>query len=158
MIKFLHLTLCWLTGCFCLSLVPTALAMHRADNSKYFMFIEPDATQKSTEPVDDALTLSLQLAMEQAVTGTSSYTDLNDAGSFKTEASYRGMHFCEDGAVSDVHDYLLPNGFITNSLATHYARYYRSVLPSTELKKLQDLHQFMQDRRRKNKTNKEEEL
>ena len=119
--------------------------MHRADNSNYFLFIEPDATKKSPLPVQDELTESLERAMAQAVEGTSNYDDLADQkGSFRKGGGYRGFHFVEDGEISSVHDYLLPNGFITNSCSVHYVNYYREALPPSELKKLQDLHAYME--------------
>ena len=73
-------------------------AVHREDDSRYFLFIEPDATKKSIEPVDDDLTASLQAAWDLRVAGTSRYTDLNCPGYFTpSEAGYRGFHFAEDG-------------------------------------------------------------
>ena len=120
-------------------------AVHREDDSRYFLFIEPDATKKSIEPVDDDLTASLQSAWDQRVAGTSRYTDLNCPGYFTpSESGYRGFHFAEDGEISDTMDYLLPNGFITNSLCLHYVRFYRDQLPPSELRKLQLLHEYME--------------
>ena len=120
--------------------------VHRADKSKYFLFIEPDASKKSAKPVDDALTESLQAAMAQAVKGTSAVDNLRDdkGDTFHAGNGYRGMHFAADGLVSDVNDYLLPNGFITNSLCVHYVRFYRDELPKTEMQKLRALHEYMQ--------------
>lgn len=130
--------------------------MHRADNSRYFLFVEPDPGKKSATPMDDEFTESLQAAMELATPGTSAYANVNDNGtslsSFHADGGgYRGMHFADDGAVSDTHDYLLPNGFITNSLALHYARFYRKDLPATELRKLEDLHAYMQRQQERQK-------
>jgi hypothetical protein len=133
------------------------LAVHRADQSKYFLFLEPDATKKSKEPVDDELTQSLEEAMAQSETGTSGYSNLKCKGLFRSGGSYRGFHFGEDGETSTVVDYLLPNGFITNSLCLHYVRFYRTELPKTEMKKLKELHKFMttqkqwQTKKKKNK-------
>jgi hypothetical protein len=134
------------------------LAVHRADQSKYFLFLEPDATKKSKEPVDDELTQSLEEAMAQSETGTSDYTNLKCKGKFRSGGSYRGFHFGEDGETSTVADYLLPNGFITNSLSLHYLRFYRTEIPKTEMKKLEELHEFMTTQKRwqtkNNKNNK----
>jgi hypothetical protein len=124
----------------------TARAMHRSDNSDYFLYIEPDARKRADTPVDDDLTQSLQLALSEATKGTAKYSDLKSKGDFTPDASWRGMHFAEDGEISDVSDFLLPNGFITNSLCVHYARYFRSEIPKTELKKLEALHEFMSTR------------
>lgn len=132
-------------------------AMHREDNSKYFLFIEPDSTKKAAQPVQDELTDSLAAAMAQSEKGTSDYSNLRCQGKFnKSGGGYRGFHFSEDGQVSDVVDYLLPNGLITNSLALHYVRFYRSELPQTEQRKLKDLHKFMQDHDKKTDKGKEE--
>eukprot|EP00977_Amphora_coffeiformis_P006897 scaffold1508_cov178-Amphora_coffeaeformis.AAC.5 len=124
----------------------TTSAMHRTDTSNYFLFIEPDASQKSAQPVNDELTQSVQDALKLSTKGTSRYSDLQDIpGTFQANAgSYRGFHIAEDGSVSDTSDHLLPNGFITNSLCVHYVQWYRDTLSDTEMEKLQALHEFMQ--------------
>mmetsp|Transcript_9123 Transcript_9123/g.15209 ORF Transcript_9123/g.15209 Transcript_9123/m.15209 type:complete len:173 (+) Transcript_9123:67-585(+) len=122
----------------------TAYAIHREDTSKFFLYIEPRAQSISDTPVDDELTKSLELAFSQAKQGTADYENLASRGKqFKEGGGYRGMHFVEDGQVSTTCDYLLPNGFITNSCCVHYVRYYRDSLPETELKKLHKLHEDM---------------
>lgn len=125
-------------------LATPVFAMHRADSSNYFLFIEPEASEKAKQPVKDELTASLEAALSQAKQGVSDYSNLQSKGDFTEGGGYRGMHFAEDGETSDVHDYLLPNGFITNSLCVHYAQYYRDVIPATELRKLKKLHDYMQ--------------
>lgn len=122
----------------------TAYAVHREDDSNFLLYIEPDARSISKVPVDDELTKSLELAFSQAKQGTADYDNLSSGGKhFKEGEGYRGMHFGEDGQVSSTCDYLLPNGFITNSLCVHYVRYYRKSLPESELKKLKKLHADM---------------
>ena len=130
---------------FSTTIIPATSAMHRTDTSNYFLFIEPDASQKSAQPVQDELTASVQAAFDSSTMGTSRYNDLDDVpGTFRPKAgTYRGFHIAQDGAISDTSDYLLPNGFITNSLCVHYVQYYRQSLPTTELTKLQALHDFM---------------
>ena len=123
-------------------------AVHREGDSNYFMFIEPAASKKSAQPVNDKLTESLQAALAVSEAGTSRYTDLHDKkGTFfppgSSGSTYRGFHISEDGATSDTVDYRLPNGFITNSLCLHYVRYYRSEIPPSEMKKLHALHEYM---------------
>eukprot|EP00523_Entomoneis_sp_CCMP467_P007626 CAMPEP_0168728480 /NCGR_PEP_ID=MMETSP0724-20121128/5704_1 /TAXON_ID=265536 /ORGANISM="Amphiprora sp., Strain CCMP467" /LENGTH=174 /DNA_ID=CAMNT_0008775323 /DNA_START=6 /DNA_END=530 /DNA_ORIENTATION=- len=120
-----------------------ATAKHRADSSKYFLFIEPDVTKKSDAPVDDELTQSLEQALSMAETGTSDYSNPKCQGKFNVGSGYRGLYFSEDGQVSSAVDHRLPNGLITNSLSVHYVRFYRPQIPRTEMKKLKDLHGFM---------------
>lgn len=121
--------------------------MHRSDNSLYFMFIEPDASKKSSEPVEDELTASLADAMKAAETGRSDYSDPSCNGTFRPSGGYRGFHVAEDGTRSDNFDYRLPNGLITNSLSLHYVRFYRSAIPNTEMEKLRQLHMFMEGKK-----------
>lgn len=130
----------------------TVHAVHREDASPYFLFIEPSVHQRADRPVNDALTEAVREAWQRAETGTSRYADPSDLhGAFTpgASASYRGMHFCEDGAASDTVDYRLPNGLITHSLCVHYVRWYRAALPETERTKLQALYEFMQETRQR---------
>lgn len=123
-------------------------AVHRADESRYFLFIEPDASRKLASPVDDELTAALQYALDRCQGwGTSNYGDLNCKGKFVPDGTYRGLHFAEDGEVSSNNDCLLPNGLITNSLCVHYVRYYRDQIPETEMKKLRDLYEYVKQQK-----------
>lgn len=115
--------------------------MHREDDSKYLLFIEPKLGQKSEEPVDDQWTEMLAAECSQAVKGTSGYSDPQDMGSFSPELSYRGFHATDCGEVSSNQDLLLSNGMITNSLAVFYLRWYREAVPASEWKKLKHLAQ-----------------
>ena len=144
--------------------------MHRIDGSNYFLFIEPDADDRSIQPIDDDVTRSVQHAMSRGIIGTSRYTDLRDIpGTFyprddhddqkeKGGNTYRGFHIADDGSVSDTFDYRLPNGYITHSLCVHYVRYYRHVLPPTELEKLYTLHGYMVQQRQQQQQREEEEM
>ena len=70
--------------------------VHRADKSKYFLRIEPE----SAKPVDDALTASLQAAMELPIQSTSVADNPSDKGvTFNAGNGYRGIHFAADGQV-----------------------------------------------------------
>lgn len=113
--------------------------MHRSDNSLYLLYIEPKKEDKSKEPLDDMLTDAMALALTKAIYGSSSYSDLNCNGRFRHGSGYMGTHLTECGQRSSSRDHLLNCGYITNSLATYYLRWYRNSIPTTELRKLADV-------------------
>lgn len=58
------------------------------------------------------------------------------AGIFLQYASRRpcmGWYVCTCGALSDAHDYILPNGAMTHSLCVHYVAYHREELSKSDL-------------------------
>lgn len=116
--------------------------MHREDESKYLLYIEPPKKERLSEPVEDELTLLMEEALERAAPGTSKYSDLEDDLTFEVGPSYRGSHRTECGEGSTNTDYLLENGMITNSLAPFYLRWYRNSIPETELMKLLALKNY----------------
>jgi hypothetical protein len=115
--------------------------MHREDDSKYLLFIEPKIEQKSKEPIDDQWTQMLSAECANAILGTSSYNDINDTGSFTPGNKYDGVHTTDCGEVGLNQDLLLSNGMITHSLAVFYIRWYRDAIPAGEWKKLKHLAQ-----------------
>lgn len=111
--------------------------MHRADDSKYLLFIEPKASEKSDYPEYERYANIIQDLIENhSEKGTSFYSDLNDSGQFVELTAYKGLHFADDGKISTNVDYLLPTGHITNSLAPHYVRHYWGSVPETERQKV----------------------
>ena len=136
--------------------------MHREDNSKYLLYIEPKAEDRLKEPIDDNLTKMMEMALSKAKKGSSNYSDLKDMGdgfdwvmqgvkykgetrrvpSFNDRSAYRGYHRTECGKSSSNCDYLLENGMITNSLAPYYLKWYRYSIPETEMKKVLELEKF----------------
>lgn len=116
--------------------------MHREDNSKFLLYIEPDATEKSESPIEDDLTKLVDFAMSRAKVGVSNYSSKNEPESFREGSGFKGKHSTACGKMSDNHDYLLENGMITNSLAPYYVRWYRDSLPDSEVKKLEKLTEF----------------
>jgi hypothetical protein len=132
--------------------------MKRNDQSPYLLYIEPKKEQKSDHPVEDELLYALEKAMEEALRGSARYSDLEDNGSFREGSGYRGSHTCDDGKSSDNHDYLLPNGLITNSLAPYYLAWYRRAVPMNDIKKLEmlrDWYRLPQETRDSMKNSKE---
>lgn len=113
--------------------------MHREDNSRFVLYIEPRKEEKLTEPVDDELTRKLKKAFAQAIEGSANYSRVGEPERFSEGNGYRGWHNAEPGVNSDNHDYLLPNGLITNSLCIHYVRWYRNSIPACDMLKLQTL-------------------
>lgn len=116
--------------------------MHREDKSNYLLFIEPKIEQKSVVPVNDELVKIMRIALNDAVKGSSSYSNLTDTGTFTIGNAYRGVHHNCDGVASDNQDYALGNGMITNSLAVHYLTWFRDAIPESEFAKLRDLEKF----------------
>jgi len=113
--------------------------MHREDNSKYLLYIEPKAVDKLQEPINDELTQMMERALTKSKKGAANYSQLEDKGdgydwnyngqirrvpSFREGTAYRGTHRTECGERSSNCDYLLENGMITNSLAPFYLRWY----------------------------------
>lgn len=87
------------------------------------LFIEPKRA-KSNEPVLDYLTELVENAFKLA----------KPCGPY-----WKGVHTCVCGEHSTNHNYLLPNGWQTNSLAVHYMKYHRSEIPKQEIQKVQKL-------------------
>jgi hypothetical protein len=135
--------------------------MHREDNSKFLLYIEPKASSKLTTPVEDGLTKIMQYALSKAKGGTAGYSNLSDKGhgtkrtisgltvdlpSFRPGSGYKGSHRTECGERSDNRDFLLENGFITNSLASFYLKWYRNSIPESEMTKLKELEKFYENK------------
>lgn len=116
--------------------------MHRTDNSKFMLFIEPDKSMKSATPINDELTEIIGLAVDSAVCGTSNYSHLDEKEFFEPDGGYKGIHHTGCGQSSNNCDYLLKNGMITNSLATYYLAYYRDAIPETEMEKVMETVKF----------------
>ncbi len=110
--------------------------MHREDESRFVLYIHPPLDQKLAEPIDDDLTRKVEAAFAQAVSGAANYSQVGQPERFDRGNGWRGWHQAEPGVYSDNHDYLLPNGLITNSLCIHYVRWYRNSIPATDLRKL----------------------
>lgn len=132
--------------------------MHREDNSKYLLYIEPRSKDKLQEPINDELTEMMEKALTKAKKGTANYSQLEDKGdgfdwihngetrrvpSFREgNGGYKGIHYTECGERSSNCDYLLENGMITNSLSPFYLRWYRYSIPESEMKKIHQLMEF----------------
>ena len=54
--------------------------MHREDNSKYLLYIEPKAVDKLQEPINDELTEMMEKALTKSKKGAASYSQLEDKG------------------------------------------------------------------------------
>lgn len=123
--------------------------MHRNDESNYFLYIEPPIEDKSTDPADDIYTRSVQHFLDRAKVGVSTrYDDLKCLnGDFYENDGYRGFHTNCDGTYSSNHDYLLENGFITNSLCVHYVRWFRKSITGENLKKLEILKELYETKK-----------
>lgn len=113
--------------------------MRRIDNSRFLLYIEPKAEQKSKEPIDDEITKTVEMCFNKAKIGTADYSNLESNGNFREGGRWKGWHTVDCGEHSGNNDYLLGNGMITNSLCVFYLRYYRDAIPETEMQKVMDL-------------------
>lgn len=117
--------------------------MHRNDNSKYLLYIEPKASEKLQNPIEDELTQLMEMALSKAKEGGANYSDLKDIGdSFHEGGAWRGTHRTECGEKSSNCDFLLENGMITNSLAPFYLKWYRYSIPENDMKKIEELKKY----------------
>ena len=117
--------------------------MHRDDNSKYLLYIEPKASEKLQKPIEDELTQLMEMALSKSKRGGANYSDLEDPGnSFQEGSAWRGTHRTECGQGSSNCDFLLENGMITNSLAPFYLRWYRYSIPENDMKKIEGLKKY----------------
>ncbi len=116
--------------------------MHRIDNSKFLLFIEPKKEEKLQNPVKDELTELMKYALGRAKTGTSNYSNLGANPFFSIGSGFKGTHVTSCGQRSSNVDFLLENGMITNSLAVYYLEYYRNSIPDSEMKKVLELKNF----------------
>jgi hypothetical protein len=111
--------------------------MHREDNSRYVLYIEPRKEEKSATPIDDMLTTKVTEALYTAKTGIAYYnSDKPGEENFIEGGCWKGFHVTDCGQVSGNREYLLPNGLITNSLAVFYVRWYRHSIPDCDIEKL----------------------
>lgn len=113
--------------------------MNRIDNSRFLLYFEPKAEQKTKEPIDDEITKIVEKCFDRAKSGTANYSDLEGDGSFSEGGAWRGWHTVDCGEHSDNKDYLLGNGMITNNLCVFYLKHYRDAIPKTEINKVHEL-------------------
>jgi len=114
--------------------------MHRIDNSKFLLYIEPTIDQKSKLPVNDNITKVVELALNKSIKGVAHYSDIDDDGSkFRKGGGWKGWHTTDCGQRSSSNDYLLGNGMITNNLCVFYLQYYRNAIPESEMNKVMKL-------------------
>lgn len=117
--------------------------MHRVDNSKFLLYIEPKIEDKSEQPENDEIAMVLRLALADAKKGSANYTDLDDLhGKFTEGSGYKGWHTCCDGTKSSNWDYQLKNGMITNSLCVHYVMWFRKAIPQEDWLKIEKIQQL----------------
>lgn len=116
--------------------------MHRADNTKFLLFIEPKREEKSSTPFNDDFVEVMKMALDKAKEGVSNYSRSDEEPVFSEGAGYKGVHHTACGKSSSNQDYLLENGMVTNSLAPFYLEHYRSAIPETEMKKVNELVKF----------------
>jgi hypothetical protein len=120
--------------------------MHREDNTKFLLYIEPKAKDKLDQPIDDDLTNLMEMALSKAKKGSANYSQAGSEARFSPGGAWRGSHQTECGERSNNCDYLLENGMVTNSLAPFYLRWYRYSIPESEMKKVYELKRFYENK------------
>ena len=121
--------------------------MHRIDNSRFLLYIEPKAEEKSKEPLNDEITLEVERIFKNAKVGAADYSNLKSNGNFQEGSGWRGWHTTECGEHSGNKDYLLENGMITNSLCVFYLQHYREAIPKSEMDKVMELIQSVKNKK-----------
>jgi len=116
--------------------------MNRNDKSKFLLYLEPK-NPKSTEPINDEYTETMQRAFDMSIPGTANYSSVGDTERHMVGGAYRGVHHCSCGETSGNKDYLLSNGMITNTLCVHYLQYHRDEICDNDWEKLDELLIFM---------------
>ncbi len=116
--------------------------MHRIDNSKFLLYIEPNKEDKSEIPINDEITGLMAIAFMESKGGVANYSKLEEVENWKESMGYRGVHTTDCLKESDNRDYLLKNGMITNSLCVFYLQYYRDAIPESEMNKVMELINF----------------
>ena len=122
--------------------------MHRDDDSRFLLFIEPTIEQRSEIPMDDEYVQLMRMVVNDAQFCVSNY-DEPGVPEVKTRIRrdgaplrYKGVHTNCDDIQSANYDLLLPNGMVTNTLCIHYLRFYRVAIPISDWKKLEELQRF----------------
>ena len=116
--------------------------MHRNDKSKFLLYMEPKKEEKSSQPIDDDVTILLTLAVRKAKSGAANYSELKEPPSFREGGGWKGFHTTDCGERSDNKDHQLQNGMITNSLAPFYVRWYRNSIHQNDWNKIINLGAF----------------
>ena len=116
--------------------------MHRIDDSRFLLYIEPKKEEKLIVPIYDELPDLLASALSHAKSGIANYSDVGETETFEEGDTWRGIHGTDCGERSNNKDYLLENGMITNSLAPFYLTWYRDSIPESEMNKVKELHNF----------------
>lgn len=116
--------------------------MHRIDNTKFLLFIEPTAEEKLNVPIEDKYTKLMEYALTKAKLGAANYSAIGEEPNFREGSGWRGFHRTDCGQCSGNKEYLLENGMVTNSLAVFYLKYYRDSIPTSEMDKVFKLATF----------------
>jgi hypothetical protein len=112
------------------------------NSQNVLLFIEP-RNGKSTQPVNDDITVFIETLLNTAMNTDSKAGAILGNGSFVKGLSTMGVHTCCCGKSSESCDYEIHTGYFTNSLAAHYLRWHRSEVPAEELNKVRSLMRML---------------
>lgn len=120
--------------------------MHRIDNSRFLLYIEPLKTEKLETPVIDEITEIMENVFNNSIRGVANYNEIDKPELFQIGLNgdgqpihYWGFHITDCDVCSTNIDYLLFNNMITNSLCVFYLKYYRNSIPQSEMNKVNKL-------------------
>lgn len=113
--------------------------MHRDDKSLFMLYIEPKKEERSEYPINDMLSIGMEIAIEESIEGASNYSKLDQEPTFYHGSGFMGWHGTDCGESSDNHDYLLKTGHITNSLAPFYLKWYRNSISRNDMMKIREV-------------------
>lgn len=107
-------------------------------DDKHFMMIEPGSVSRDVAQDPEAREAIKKLAKSEAINDemTSMAIRVMARAVIKPGYAYKGFHICSCGELSDNHDWVMPDGRITNSLVVHYVQCHRSEIPRSEIAKL----------------------
>ena len=88
-----------------------------------FLFVEPKRAA-TEDPIIDLLTMRMTATLRLAR---------------PDRIYYLGFHQCVCGALSLGHNFVLPDGRLTNSLCVHYLAYHRAEVPWYQLRRVRAL-------------------
>jgi hypothetical protein len=69
--------------------------MHREDDTRFVLYIEPRKEEKSAEPIDDELTAKVEAAFAQAISGAANYSRIGEPEEFDAGNGWRSWHNAE---------------------------------------------------------------
>lgn len=116
-------------------------------DNKVVLYFEP-RNKKSDQPIIDELTIKMFNSFKSYVSKGSVNFNRNprtnigtiyNENPFSENIGTMGIHECICGEESSTFDYLLEDGYITNSLCVHYLAYHRDAVSEEDINKVKNM-------------------